>query len=219
MPAPFLNLVVLRVPDIDAAQRFYALLGFSFTRHAHGSGPPHYAAENGSQVFEIYPQLDADDSTTGVRIGFRVSGLDAVVARLAEGGAKMVSAPKDSPWGRRAVVADPIGHKIELLEDAAPPPTTQASLASESFTRWRETLFRTRTIAPLRFGASQKDVTALFGSPDDVSFSKRGRPVIFKYADIEFHFDYQQGHRLFLVYAEDKEGEPCLSIMEEVKKI
>ena len=123
MSAPFLNLVVLRAPDIEEAQRFYSLLGLSFTKHAHGSGPQHYAAESGSQVFEIYPQNGADDSTRGVRIGFRVAALDAVVARLAEGGAKIVSAPKDSPWGRRAVVSDPIGHKIELLEDVVSPQT------------------------------------------------------------------------------------------------
>jgi predicted enzyme related to lactoylglutathione lyase len=28
----------------------------------------------------------------------------------------VISAPKDSDWGRRAVVADPDGHRIELLE-------------------------------------------------------------------------------------------------------
>jgi predicted enzyme related to lactoylglutathione lyase len=123
MAALFLNLVVLRAPDLEEAQRFYSLLGLSFTKHAHGSGPLRYAAESGSQVFEIYPQLGADDSTRGVRIGFRVAALDAVLARLAEGGAKIVSTPKDSPWGRRAVVSDPIGHKIELLEDGVSPQT------------------------------------------------------------------------------------------------
>jgi predicted enzyme related to lactoylglutathione lyase len=119
MPAPFLNLLVLRAPDIEAAQRFYSLLGFSFTRHAHGTGPQHYAAESGAQVFEIYPQTSADDATKSVRLGFKVPALDATVTRLIEGGATLISAPKDSPWGRRAVIADPIGHKIELIEEKA----------------------------------------------------------------------------------------------------
>ena len=122
MSAPFLNLVVLRAPDIEEAQRFYSLLGLSFTKHAHGSGPQHYAADSGAQVFEIYPQTNAEDSTKSVRIGFKVRTLDATVARLVEGGAKVISAPKDSPWGRRAVTSDPIGHKIELLEDAVVSP-------------------------------------------------------------------------------------------------
>jgi hypothetical protein len=122
MPAPFLNLLVLRAPDIEEAQRFYSLLGFSFTKHAHGSGPQHYAAESGAQVFEIYPQTSPEDSTKCVRLGFKVRALDTIVARLVEGGAKVISAPQDSQWGRRAVVSDPVGHKIELLEDAVTTP-------------------------------------------------------------------------------------------------
>ncbi|MES2697308.1 MAG: VOC family protein [Verrucomicrobiota bacterium] len=116
MPAPALNLLVLRAPDIEAAQRFYSLLGFTFTKHAHGKGPEHYAAETGSLVFELYPQTDAANSTANARIGFRVTGLDALLARLLEGGATLISPAKDSPWGRRAVVADPFGHKLELTE-------------------------------------------------------------------------------------------------------
>ena len=119
MPTPFLNLLVLRAPDIEEAQRFYTLLGISFTRHAHGTGPEHFAASVGSVVFEIYPQTESTKSTTSVRIGFKVRDLDDLLSRLAKGGAKVVSAPADSEWGRRAVVADPIGHKIELLEDVA----------------------------------------------------------------------------------------------------
>ena len=122
MSAPFLNLIVIRVPDIEEAQRFYSLFGFSFTKHAHGSGPVHYAAESNSQVFEIYPQSDVEGSTKSTRIGFKVQGLDALVARLVTGGAKVVSPVKNSPWGRRAVVTDLVGHKLELVEDESRKP-------------------------------------------------------------------------------------------------
>ena|SRR5690349_4041037 len=120
MPAPTLNLLVLRAPDIEAAQCFYSLLGFSFTKHAHGNGPEHYAADSGGFVFEIYPQTDREDSTKSTRIGFKVRELDPTIDRLVAGGGKLISPAKDSPWGRRAVVADPIGHKIELVEEATP---------------------------------------------------------------------------------------------------
>lgn len=46
MNAPRLNLVVLRVADLDRAAAFYRLLGFEFTKHAHGSGPEHYASDS-----------------------------------------------------------------------------------------------------------------------------------------------------------------------------
>lgn len=52
MSTPRLNLIVLRVADIDRAAEFYRLLGVEFTKHAHGSGPLHYAADsNGLRGF------------------------------------------------------------------------------------------------------------------------------------------------------------------------
>ena len=42
--------------------------------------------------------------------------VDAIVQRLEEAGAKVVFAPKSSPWGRRAVVEDPDGHRVELTD-------------------------------------------------------------------------------------------------------
>jgi lactoylglutathione lyase len=117
MPAPFLNLVVIRAPNPEEVQRFYSLLGFSFAKHAHGSGPEHYAAQSSAQVFEIYPQTTPDEATKSTRLGFKVRGLEETVARLVSGGGKIVSPVKDSPWGRRAVISDPVGHKLELVED------------------------------------------------------------------------------------------------------
>ena len=62
-----LNLLVLRSTDIEAARRFYELLGLSFTRHAHGSGPEHYAHEDERGVFEIYPvKAGGQSDTAGV---------------------------------------------------------------------------------------------------------------------------------------------------------
>jgi lactoylglutathione lyase len=116
MNVPTLSLLVIRSPDIDRSARFYELLGLTFTKHTHGTGPQHYAAELGSAVFEIYPRRDEADSTSFTRLGFRVSNLDQTIATLQQSGAKVVSPPKDTPWGRRAVVDDPDGHRVELSQ-------------------------------------------------------------------------------------------------------
>ena len=50
-----LNLLVLRCRDLERARAFYEVLGLRFTRHAHGSGPQHYAHEDERGVFELYP--------------------------------------------------------------------------------------------------------------------------------------------------------------------
>lgn len=111
---PHLNLVVIRAADLDRSAGFYGRLGLTFERHRHGSGPEHLASQLGGIVFEIYPAGETANRKDAVRIGFSVDDVDAVVSALAETGAKIVSPPSDSPWGRRAVVADPDGHRVEL---------------------------------------------------------------------------------------------------------
>lgn len=130
LPAPTLNLLVLRTPDLARAADFYTCLGLHFTRHRHGTGPEHLSAElPGGTVFELYPQKADGPATTATRLGFRVSSLDAILASFADFPGALLSAPQDSEWGRRAVVADPDGHRIELLES---PPTKSPILAAPS---------------------------------------------------------------------------------------
>jgi lactoylglutathione lyase len=114
-----LNLLVLRVADLERAAAFYRLLGFEFNQHAHGSGPMHYASESNDFVFELYKSSDEQPISSSARIGFAVSDVDTMSAKLCTvPGTKLIAAPKDSPWGRRAVVADPDNHRVELV--AAP---------------------------------------------------------------------------------------------------
>ena len=111
-----LNLVVLRSLDMTKAAEFYSRLGLCFTRHQHGKGPEHFAAELDGGVFELYPASPDGPSTLGTRVGFSVPSLDAVIAALGDFPGAIVSPSKDSQWGRRAVVADPDGHLVELLQ-------------------------------------------------------------------------------------------------------
>ena len=101
---------------MERAAAFYTQLGLQFTRQQHGNGPEHFAAELGGGVFELYPLTPDGPSTLGTRIGFSVPSLDAAIDALAAYPGSVISAPKDSPWGRRAVVADPDGHRVELLQ-------------------------------------------------------------------------------------------------------
>ena len=108
------NLIVLRSRDLDRADSFYRALGLSFVRHSHGSGPVHLASESGGQVFEIYPLSEDAVPTSSTRVGFSVPCVDATYVSLLTAGGTSMTPPKDSPWGRRAVVVDPDGHRIEL---------------------------------------------------------------------------------------------------------
>jgi predicted enzyme related to lactoylglutathione lyase len=107
-----LNLLVLKSHQLDRVKDFYTAMGITFVEERHGDGPLHLSARVGEVVLELYPLQDGEaDSTT--RLGFAVPDLDAVLARL---GAAVVSGPAMTPWSRRAVVKDPDGRRVELVE-------------------------------------------------------------------------------------------------------
>jgi predicted enzyme related to lactoylglutathione lyase len=94
----------------------HCVLGFEFVKHAHGTGPQHYASDDDGFVFELYPATAEQGVSSSTRIGLAVANVDDAAAKLgAFAGARLVTAPKDSEWGRRAVVADPDEHCIELV--------------------------------------------------------------------------------------------------------
>jgi catechol 2,3-dioxygenase-like lactoylglutathione lyase family enzyme len=114
---PALALVVIRSNDLDRSHRFYRQLGLEFVRHRHGKGPEHFSCELGSGVFEIYPRASETDATSSTRLGFHVASVDEMLTKLQASDVTVVAPACDSPWGRRAVVQDPDGHKVELTEN------------------------------------------------------------------------------------------------------
>jgi len=113
------NLIVIRSRDIASLADFYSMLGCTFEKHSHGKGPEHYAHDQGGVVFEIYPLKDDQAPTTSVRIGFKVKSIDVILEKVksSEKG-KVLAEAKVSEWGKRAVIEDPEGHKVELTEKA-----------------------------------------------------------------------------------------------------
>jgi lactoylglutathione lyase len=112
-----LKLVVIRAQDVDRLAAFYAVLGLHFTKHRHGKGPEHLSTAVGDTVFEIYPSNGSNESTASTRLGFSVPSLTDAVGQLRGLNATVLVEPSDSPFGRRAVVKDFEGHKVELYEN------------------------------------------------------------------------------------------------------
>jgi catechol 2,3-dioxygenase-like lactoylglutathione lyase family enzyme len=109
-----LNLLVLRCSDIERSRAFYELLGHAFTKHAHRSGPEHYAHEDERGVFELYPRKESGSGDqTG--LGFAVPDLEQSQAAFAAAGFQP-GALKDNPWGRSFVVRDPDGRRVEISQ-------------------------------------------------------------------------------------------------------
>jgi lactoylglutathione lyase len=111
-----LNLVVIRSHNIKQSAAFYQHLGLSFVKQQHGNGLEHVASEVSGITFEIYPCTSKTLPTTATRLGFRVSSVDTTIDELQKHGAAIISPAEDSEWGRRAIVADPDGHQVELTQ-------------------------------------------------------------------------------------------------------
>ncbi len=106
------NLLVLRTPNLEELRIFYSSLGAKFHSEKHGSGPHHYAATIGDDfVLELYPLRNGTAPDIELRLGLQVSDLAESLHSL---GCK--GKPLSTPTGRRAVVYDPDGRTIELLE-------------------------------------------------------------------------------------------------------
>ena len=108
-----LSLLVLRSGDVEKARQFYELLGMSFSRHRHGTGPEHYASEDDRGVVEIYPRSGGEGDATG--LGFKVPDVRQTFDQFASAGYKP-SPIRDNDWGRSFVVRDPDGRRVEILE-------------------------------------------------------------------------------------------------------
>ena len=109
-----LNLIVIRVKDLIRSKKFYEILGISFLYEQHGKGEKHLSATLSGIVFEIYPSSNNID-TCFLGFGFRASSVDKAIEDLQAIETVIVSPAKDSQWGRRAVILDPDGHKIKLV--------------------------------------------------------------------------------------------------------
>jgi predicted enzyme related to lactoylglutathione lyase len=119
-----LGLLVLRAANLEKSLAFYGAVGLTFTQEQHGSGPVHFACELGSTVIELYPGEPgtAPERKSGgaTMLGLTVPDLDETLIALADLGFSPTAAPKDSAWGRRAVVLDPDGRAVEISEPKHP---------------------------------------------------------------------------------------------------
>lgn len=109
------SLIVIRAEDPERVAHFYGAMGLRFTRESHGKGPDHMACSLDGFVFEIYPRGGADH-TRATRLGFTVANLDDTLDAIRTLGGQVVPSPTHTEWGRRAVLLDPEGHKVELTE-------------------------------------------------------------------------------------------------------
>lgn len=112
---PSLKLLVLKTVAVEQLRNFYARLDFEFVEEQHGSGPQHWSAPVGDGILEIYPLPEDGIVDVTTRLGFAVSDVKEVVESVRQL-SEVVTEPKQTQWGLRAVVRDTDGRAVELYE-------------------------------------------------------------------------------------------------------
>ena len=86
-------------------------------------------------------------------------------------------------------------------------------MPSSEFKTWWESFRVTGDICPVRLGTTREELRAILGEPDDVGGTSRKypNPAIWKYHNLEFHFEQGQDGTLWLIYGEVDEF-PAVSI-------
>ncbi len=104
-----LNIIILRTQDLEAARAFYRdVMGMSVETEA-----PNF--------LQVHPQ-DGQGPEFGIGIGepgdggpqlwWRTEDTDALHAALVAKGVRIVQEPKDEPFGRSLIFADPAGNHL-----------------------------------------------------------------------------------------------------------
>ncbi|MBJ7539712.1 VOC family protein [Marinomonas transparens] len=104
-----ISLLVLRCQDIEISKDFYQLLGLTFVKEKHGSGPAHYSCEYDGCVFELYPNKGEPPEDRN-RLGFKVLNRTEIINNIT------VTDSYDFLGNTIIVVTDPDGRKVELSE-------------------------------------------------------------------------------------------------------
>ncbi|RZG78960.1 bleomycin resistance protein [Acinetobacter sp. WCHAc060033] len=99
-----INLIVLKVKNIERTRQFYSQFGLVFKSEQHGNGPEHYSCNLNGLIFEIYPALDdLSNLTQNIRLGFCVENLSQLFENITDI-EKIISPPQNTPFGFRAVI-------------------------------------------------------------------------------------------------------------------
>jgi hypothetical protein len=115
-----LTLLVLKTRQVDRVRTFYQALGIAFIEERHGSGPRHFAGRVGDVVMEVYPLPDDGTADPSTRLSFTVGNMVDVVQAVQGLDAPMVKQPTQTAWGLQAVVKDPDGRSVELIQRRSP---------------------------------------------------------------------------------------------------
>lgn len=120
MPTQSVSLtsVIINTAQVKAIVGFYKEIGVAFEQKKVTLGSEIYRAQFDGFEFVIFGVgSKVKSGTPPVQLTFKVSDISAVFKRLADyPQSTVMMEPTEMPDGRKAIVLDPDGHSVELLQ-------------------------------------------------------------------------------------------------------
>lgn len=111
---------MIRTSKIEEVKTFYQGLGIQLVEEQHGNGPIHYSYVQDQLVIEIYPgdegSLPGWKNAGAMMLGFYVKDIKEIIDQIDILKGKVISNRTENKRGFRAVLEDPDGRRIELIE-------------------------------------------------------------------------------------------------------
>ena len=106
--------VILLVSDMKRSTKFYRdTLGMKLKQQSKGWTE----FSEGGTVLAIHPSTKKKiKKNNSMLVGFSVSDFDDVINGLKKKKAKFYKKPKDEPFGKHAIIQDPDGHLISIVQ-------------------------------------------------------------------------------------------------------
>ncbi len=107
--------VILLVSDMKRSTKFYRdTLGMKLKKQS----KDWTEFSEGGTVLALHPASKKKKirNNNGMLVGFSVSDFDDVVSNLKRKKVKFFKKPKDEPFGKHAIVQDPDGHLISIVQ-------------------------------------------------------------------------------------------------------
>ena len=111
--------LVINTNQISSLVTFYKAIGINLQPAKVSIGSEYYKAIFPSFEFAIYGVKNKSEvKTPNFQLSFHVQHLDQILKNLKTIGGECILDPIESTEGNKAIVLDPDGHSVELIEDA-----------------------------------------------------------------------------------------------------
>jgi lactoylglutathione lyase len=109
--------ITLNSSQPELLLRFYSVLGFHFSQKQVDKGSLAWLGQLGEMALEVYGIKETfSGRSPNVQLSFQVAGIESIIEKVRDLKLQIMMEPLQSSIGTIAIVMDPDGRSIELIQ-------------------------------------------------------------------------------------------------------